>query len=261
MKTPLLVASLLVTGMSVLLGEARAGPFGGRFRGGARAVAGRGIGLSSCSRFFAGHRRYPAVSVLGYNAFALPWIYPPSDGYLYDYPGGDYAAVDAGPQVNPLPVVVQSGPAPGAYSPNPVYIVINPPNAAPAATPDEGPGTSGAYRADGSIPGQTRRSQQPQAPAVPAADHPAPLPSPTPGPPAGIFDNLALVSWFNQNGKETVLLENTETKAVREITSEPDKDNLRVVAVRPSVNPNLSEVVISNGTDQRAIRFRSQGGQ
>ncbi|MBW0000454.1 MAG: hypothetical protein JO015_15250 [Verrucomicrobia bacterium] len=260
MKTPFLVAGVLVTGMSVLLGEARAGPFGGGFRGGGRAVARRGFGLSSRSRFIGRHRRYPVFPVLGYNTFALPWVYPPTDGYLYDYPGGDYAAVDAGPRVNPVPVVVPQGPVPGAYSPNPVYIIINPPGAAPAAPPDGGPGTTAAYRAGGSIPDQTGRSPEVQAPAVPVPDHPAPLPSPTPGPPAGIFDNLALVSWSNANGKDTVLLENTETKAVRQITSEPDRDNLRVVEVRPSVNPNLSEVVISNGTDQRAIRFRSRGG-
>ena len=76
-----------------------------------------------------------------------------------------------------------------------------------------------------------------------------------------MFDSLALVSWFNENGKNTVLVENTATKEVRQITSEPDKDNLRIVEIHPSVNPKLSEVVISDGTDRRAIRFRSEGAQ
>jgi hypothetical protein len=185
---------------------------------------------------------------------------PPTDGYLYDNPAGDYAAAVVGPESPPVPAVVQSAPVQGGYSPNPVYIVINTGNALPATSTDGVPGTTGGYRPAALASQQTSRLQEPDdGPAVPPPDRPAPAPSPNPGAPAGPFDNLALVSWFNENGKDTVLVENTETKDVREITSEPDKDNLRVIAIRPNVNPNLSEVVISNGTDQRAIRFRSEG--
>jgi hypothetical protein len=269
MKTPLFVAGLLVTGLSVLLGGARAGSLGGGFRGGfsgrgfgggrSLAFTGHGFQYPRRARFFR-HHRYGVVPVLGYDAFGWPWVYPPTDGYLYDYPGGDYAAVDAGPAPPPLPTVVQSEPVQGGYPPNPVYIVINTGNALPATSTDGVPGTAGDYSPAATSPSQqTIRSQEPNGPAIAAPDRPTPAPSPSPGAPAGVFDNLALVSWFNENGKDTVLVENTETKDVREITSEPGKDDLRVVEVRPNVNPNLSEVVISNGTDQRAIRFRSEG--
>lgn len=265
MKTSLVIAGLLVTGLSVLLGEARAGPRGGGFRGafpgrafgGARAFTGRGLRFPNRARFFGRHHRYGVGPVLGYDAFGWPWLYPPTDGYLYDNPAGDYAAVDVGPQSNPLPAVVQAEPVQGGS--NPVYIVINTGNPLPATSTDRVPGTPGGYRPAASASQQTSSVQEPNdGPAVPAPDRPAPAPSPSPAAPAGIFDNLALVSWSTENGRDTVLVENTETKTVREITSEPDKDNLRVVQVRPSVNPNLSEVVISNGTDQRAIRFRSE---
>jgi hypothetical protein len=103
------------------------------------------------------------------------------------------------------------------------------------------------------------RPPEPDAPAVPGPERPAPVSSPSPGAPAGVFDNLALVSWFKQDGKDTVLVENTETKDVREITSKPNKDNLRIVEIHPNLNPKLSEVVISNGTDRRAIRFSPEG--
>jgi hypothetical protein len=275
MKTSLFIAGLLVTGLSVLLGEARAGPRGGGFRGGfsgrafggaraftGRGLTGRGLRFPNRARFFGYHHRfrYGVGPVLGFDAFGWPWLYPPTDGYLYDNPAGDYAAAVVGPESPPVPAVVQSAPVQGGYPPNPVYIVINTGNALPATPTDGVPGATGGYRPAALASQQTTRSQDPNdGPAVPLLDRPAPAPSPSPGAPAGPFDNLALVSWFNENGKDTVLVQNTETKDVREITSEPDKDNLRVVAIRPNVNPNLSEVVISNGTDQRAIRFRSEG--
>jgi hypothetical protein len=259
MKTTLFVAGLMAAGLSVLLGGARAGPLGGGFRGGSRAFTRQGLRFPSRGRFFVHHRRYPVISVLGFDALGLPGVYPPSDGYLYDYPGGDYGVADAGSESTPLPAVVQSEPVQGGYRPNPVYIVINTGGALPATSTDGGPGTTGGYRPAASVPQETSRLQEPNGPAGPGLDRPAPAPSPSPGAPGGVFDNLALVSWFNENGKDTVLVENTQTKDVREITSEPNKDNLRIVAVHPNINPNLSEVVISDGTDQRAIRFHSEG--
>jgi hypothetical protein len=268
MKTPWFVAGLLVTGLSMLWEGARAGPLGGGFRGGfgggqSRAFAGRGLRFPGSGRFFR-HHRYGVVPVLGYDAFGWPWVYPPTDGYLpgYDYPGADYGAADVGPTSPALPAVVQSQPVQGGS--NPVYIVINTGSALPAPSTGGVPGTAEGYRPATSVPQQTSRLPDPNdAPAAPTPDRPAPAPSPSPrrGAPAGIFDNLALVSWFNENGKDTILVEDTETKDVRQITSEPDKDNLRVVQVRPNLNPNLSEVVISNGTDQRAIRFHPEGGR
>lgn len=265
MKTSWFVAGLVAIGLSMLPDGIRAGGgFRGGFGGGRfGALTGRGLRVSGRGRFFGRHHRYGVVvPVLGYDAFGWPWLYPPTDGYLNDYPGGDYAAVDAGPESATLPAVVQSGPVPGGYSTNPVYIVINTGSVLPAPSTEGVPGTTGGVRPAASASQQTNRSPDPNdAPATPAPDRPVPAPSRSPAAPGGIFDNLALVSWSAENGKDTVLVENTETKDVREITSEPDnKDHLRVVEVRPNVNPNLSEVVISNGTDQRAIRFRPEGG-
>jgi hypothetical protein len=276
MKTSFLLAGLVVSGLSVFLDGARAGPFGGGFRGGS---AGRGFGAGfgrqgfggggsrafvrpgfrfpNHGRFFVRHRRYPLVSILDLGAFGYPWGYP-GDGYLYDSPAPDYQAASAGPQSDALPVAIQSEPIQSAYQPSPVYVVINTGNASPAAPAAAGPGATGGYAPTGSTAQQTDRFQGPDAPAPPGPERPAPVHAPSPGAPAGMFDRLALVSWFEQDGKDTALVEDTDAKDVREITSEPNKDNLRIVEIHPNVNPKLSEVIISDGTDQRAIRFRSE---
>ena len=49
---------------------------------------------------------------------------------------------------------------------------------------------------------------------------------------------------------------NTETNDVQTITSEPNKDNFRIVEMHPNANPKLFAVVISNGSEQGPVEFR-----
>jgi hypothetical protein len=72
---------------------------------------------------------------------------------------------------------------------------------------------------------------------------------------AGVFDKLVLLSWLNEDGKITVFVQNTETNDVQKITSEPNKDNFRIVEIHPNPDPKLFEVVISNGTEQAPVKF------
>jgi|SRR5271165_95893 len=72
---------------------------------------------------------------------------------------------------------------------------------------------------------------------------------------AGVFDKLVLLSWLNEDGKSTVFVQNTETNDVQKITSEPNKDNFRIVEIHPNPDPKLFEVVISNGTEQAPVKF------
>ena len=71
-----------------------------------------------------------------------------------------------------------------------------------------------------------------------------------------VVDNLILVSWLNDAGRTVVYVQNTETNEVEKITSEPNKDNFRIVEVRPNPDPKLVEVVISNGDGLGAVKFR-----
>ena len=68
--------------------------------------------------------------------------------------------------------------------------------------------------------------------------------------------NLVLVSWLEDAGKDVIYVQNTETNDVQKITSEPNLDNFRIVELRPNADPNLSEAVISNGSQQGPVRFR-----
>ena len=77
-------------------------------------------------------------------------------------------------------------------------------------------------------------------------------------PPGQRIDSLPkriLLSWFKEGGKEVALVEDTESKKVERITAEPNSDHLRIVEVHSDINPQLSEVVISDGQKQETVRF------
>jgi hypothetical protein len=71
-----------------------------------------------------------------------------------------------------------------------------------------------------------------------------------------VLDKLALVSWLNDAGKIVIYVQNMETNEVQRITSEPNKDNFRIVEVHPNADPKLFEVVISNGNEKGPVKFR-----
>jgi hypothetical protein len=71
-----------------------------------------------------------------------------------------------------------------------------------------------------------------------------------------VLDKLVLVSWLNDAGKIVIFVQNTETNDVQRITSEPNKDNFRLVEIHPNADPKLFEAVISNGIEKGPVRFR-----
>src|SRR6516164_989270 len=71
-----------------------------------------------------------------------------------------------------------------------------------------------------------------------------------------IVDKLVLLSWLNEAGQTVIYVQNKETNEVQKITSEPNKDNLRIVEIHPNADPKLFEAVISNGIEQGAVKFR-----
>src|SRR5262249_11598784 len=64
-----------------------------------------------------------------------------------------------------------------------------------------------------------------------------------------VIDKLVLLSWLNDAGQIVIYVQNTETNEVQKITSEPNKDNLRIVEIHPNADPKLFETVISNGDE------------
>ena len=72
---------------------------------------------------------------------------------------------------------------------------------------------------------------------------------------ANVLDKLVLVSWLDDAGKIVIFVQNTETNDVQKITSEPNKDNFRIVEIHPSADPKLFEAVISNGSEKGPVKF------
>jgi hypothetical protein len=68
------------------------------------------------------------------------------------------------------------------------------------------------------------------------------------------FADLILVGWLNDGENYTIFVQNTETKKLQKVTSEPNKDHFRIIEMRPNADPKLVEAVISNGTDQGTVK-------
>jgi hypothetical protein len=71
------------------------------------------------------------------------------------------------------------------------------------------------------------------------------------------FDKLFLASWLRDSGKNVILVQNSETNEVQVVTNVPNQNDLRLVAIRPNLNPQLVEAMISNGKEQGTLKFRS----
>jgi hypothetical protein len=81
------------------------------------------------------------------------------------------------------------------------------------------------------------------APTVPQIKHSA-------------FDKLFLTSWLKDSGKDAAFIQDSETNEVQKITAEPNKDNLRLIALHLSPSPQLVEALISDGKEIRPVKFR-----
>jgi hypothetical protein len=71
-----------------------------------------------------------------------------------------------------------------------------------------------------------------------------------------VINKLILLSWLDEGGQTAIYVQNTDTNEVQRITSTPNKDNLRIVEIRPNADPKLFEVVISDGNAQGSVKFR-----
>jgi len=73
-----------------------------------------------------------------------------------------------------------------------------------------------------------------------------------------LFDKLVLLSWLNDDGKDVVFVQNTETNAVQKVTRESNADNLKLVEVHVDPDPRKAEVILSHGTERGIIKFRAE---
>jgi hypothetical protein len=70
------------------------------------------------------------------------------------------------------------------------------------------------------------------------------------------LDKLFLASWLRDSGKDVILVQNSETNEVQSVTGVPNQNNLRLIAIRPNLNPQLVDALVSNGKEQGTLKFR-----
>jgi len=168
-----------------------------------------------------------------------------------DYQYGDNSAASVQPESHGPVVVITGNSRPMDSRPNTAYV-------------------NSGYNSTEAAGQQKIATQDPNEKIEPRADprtvNSPPVPQPaqtvakgtqtTPQAHAGVFGNLVLVSWLEDAGKDVIYVQNTETNDVQKITSTPNLDNFRIVAVQPNADPKLFEAIISNGSQQGPVRFR-----
>jgi hypothetical protein len=189
------------------------------------------------------------------SGFPYPYYPYADEGYPYvePYSGDSYGPADAAAYPNDLA-------GHGDY-PIPMGSVLSPANSQPQGS---GYGPHHAASSNGPVIAgdpQKHFRLEPNKPAAPGADPPGAnastlVTAATASAHGHSFDKLVLVSWLKDAGKDTILVENTETGDVQQITSQPNKDHFRIVEMHVDADPRLTEVVISNGTEQGPVKFR-----
>jgi hypothetical protein len=259
-KVPLLISGLVVSAFLTLSATSQAAPPGG-FRGG-NFRSGRNIAFNQKRRFFRGNRGVffqQPIWPLYWNGYGYPYDY----SYLDNGPDNDFQYADSSP------AFMQPETSRSAVNRDPIVIVVNTgnsrpvdPSPAPAYIPSGFTSTqlAGQQRIITPDPNEQIGPQTDPRTVVPPAIQPpqtvekgAQTKPPTR---SGPFGNLVLVSWLEDAGKDVIYVQNTETEDVQKITSEPNLDHFRIVELHQNADPKLFEAVISNGSQQGAVRFR-----
>jgi hypothetical protein len=87
----------------------------------------------------------------------------------------------------------------------------------------------------------------------------APVVATTSAPQASALEGFFLSSWLREEGRDVIYVQSLHTNDVLRIMTEPNRDQLRLIRMNLSPNPQLVEAVISDGNEQRAIKFRFEG--
>lgn len=77
------------------------------------------------------------------------------------------------------------------------------------------------------------------------------------------FSKLVVVSWLNEGGKDSLFVQDTDTNDVQKVTDVPNDKGLRIIEIHAKGGKDFQmirdfEAVVSNGSEQGAIRFKPQ---
>jgi hypothetical protein len=207
------------------------------------------------NRFFFQQFAWPVYSYPYYDPFAYSYLdYAPDYNYQY--------LDDSAAPVQPESFSLVDGNSP-------IVIVTNKGNSRPMDSSSNTGYVNSGYGSNYAGGQQRKVMQDPNErigprtdptmfvpPAVPEPTQTAKSTQTTPPEQAGMFGKLVLVGWLQDAGKDVIFVQNTETNRVQKITSEPNKNNFRIVEVHPNANPKLFEAIISNGSEQELVRCR-----
>jgi hypothetical protein len=256
------VGSVLFAFSSTSTAAARGGGFRGSGIRGPFVVRNGGQGFRTGTGFRRGRRFLARQTV--WPVYWYPFLYW-SDYYPLDYSLLDNDA----PDYSVVSVPSQNLASNASTNPSPVVVVINAgstrsaePSSGGYASNSSGPTTAGSEPGNSVGKVNEQQSAGPQTPkavspigqqAAPATVQPS---RPASQAPPGNSDRYVLVSWLNEGGKDTIYVQDTETNQVQKITSEPNRNNFRIVEVHPNSDPEQFEAIISNGSAQIPVRFR-----
>ena len=253
---------------------------GGRFNGG--GVQGRFVARNGGSAFRMGNeihrdfadRRFSRNRTIFVQPFGWPvYWYPYDDSLDYSYlepdSSSDYQYWDnSSAYVQPSSGYVQPESVNRAVPQSPVVVVINTGNSRPTDASANGGYVDHGYISASAVGQQRVVVQDPKEHTAtdPITPGDPVVPQATPAPRqntetsvqtgTGVFGKLVIVSWLKDGGKDEIFVKNIETNAVQRITSQPNIDHFRIVEVHPNADLRQFEAIISNGSDQGAVRFQ-----
>ena len=199
-------------------------------------------------RFFRRHHRF--VSNFAFVGFGFPdWYSNYDDSYSDDYPNNDGEPGYDGQYFDESSVPTQSELARRANYLASLEGISGFGNPLAVGSSND----RGSYRSTSAAERDMNVVREPNESTGAKAD-PVKLVTPDPNTQGGTFANLILVGWLNDGGKDVIFVQNTETKKLQKVTSEPNKDHFRIIELRQNADPKLVEAVISNGTDQGTVK-------
>ena len=199
-------------------------------------------------RFFRRHHRF--VSNFAFVGFGFPdWYSNYDDSYFDDYPNNDGEPGYDGQYFDESSVPTQSELARRANYLASLEGITGFGNPLAVGSSND----RGSYRSTSAAERDMNVVREPNESTGAKAD-PVKLVTPDPNTQGGTFANLILVGWLNDGGNYVIFVQNTETKKLQKVTSEPNKDHFRIIELRQNADPKLVEAVISNGTDQGTVK-------
>jgi hypothetical protein len=199
-------------------------------------------------RFFRHHHRF--VSNLAFVGFGFPYWYPNyCDLYPDDCSNNDGEPGYDGQCFDESSVPTQSEPARRANYTTSFGGISSFGSPLPVGSSND----RGSYRSTSAAERDMNVVREANESTGAKAD-PVKLVTPDPNTQGGTFANLILVGWLNDGGNYVIFVQNTETKKLQKVTSEPNKDHFRIIELRPNADPKLVEAVISNGTGQGTVK-------